>query len=252
LKSFLGINASKALGLNTNSNGPKGWSTPSSASDSNVSGAKSLQQIMSEELTQKKTAEEVSPNVRNQPHSWASKASKLSGTNPVVHTVPTVLSRPAIPPAPVVTIPTQASSSTPPPLNSHQSSGSAVRSTSSNQLPANRAGSKSDFGGKAMSPDMSEWCSVQLRKLNISEDSSGVLDFCMSLKSAVEIRETLSTYLGSSAQITNFATEFIRYKEEGMRPTSELSSATSDPKRSTSQFNTAAASSSQQKRKSGK
>lgn len=205
LKSFLGINASKALGLN---NGPKGWSNvaaPEAAVASTSS--KSLQEIMSEEMSQKKTVEEVvAPVVRSQPNSWASKAAKSSGLNPTVHTtVPTVLARGAIPPAPSVTVPSRTSSAsaealTPP--------AAPARSTSAQA--ASRGPAKSDFGGKGMSREMAEWCSAQLRRLNASEDAMGVLDYCMSIKSSVDIRETLSTYFGSSPQV-RFLAFCVRY-----------------------------------------
>lgn len=208
LKSFLGINASKALGMN---NGPKGWSTaaaPEAAAASTSS--KSLQEIMSEEMSQKKAVEEVAPVVRAQPNSWASKAAKSSGLNPTVHTaVPTVLARGAIPPAPSVTVPSRTSSAstdalTPP--------AAPVRSASAQA--ASRGPAKSDFGGKGMSREMAEWCSAQLRRLNASEDAMGVLDYCMSIKSSVDIRETLSTYFGSSPQVsTSMTTAFAMSHE---------------------------------------
>lgn len=204
LKSFLGINASKALGMN---NGPKGWSNvaaPEAAVASTSS--KSLQEIMSEEMSQKKTVEEVvAPVVRSQPNSWASKAAKSSGLNPTVHTtVPTVLARGAIPPAPSVTVPSRTSSAsaealTPP--------AAPARSTSAQA--ASRGPAKSDFGGKGMSREMAEWCSAQLRRLNASEDAMGVLDYCLSIKSSVDIRETLSTYFGSSPQVSFLASQFV-------------------------------------------
>mmetsp|Transcript_11525 Transcript_11525/g.17310 ORF Transcript_11525/g.17310 Transcript_11525/m.17310 type:complete len:1277 (+) Transcript_11525:60-3890(+) len=75
---------------------------------------------------------------------------------------------------------------------------------------------KNSFGGKEMSPEMVEWCAAQMRRLNGSSDIT-LMQFCMSLNSAVEIREYLAQYLGSSPQITNFATDFIKYKEGGRR-----------------------------------
>jgi hypothetical protein len=222
LKSFLGINASKALGMN---NTPKGWSNSSAQPAAN--NAKSLQDIMSEELSQKQevvtsggAAQVMVRQQQASSHSWASKVERPSNAPPTV--VPTVLSRNSTsvsnkssvpPPAPVVSIPTMTAKP-------------SARNNSSNN---------SDFGGKVMSAEMSDWCNGQLKKLNVAKDLSGVLDFCMSLKSSAEIREILSTYLGSSAQVTNFATDFIHFKEDGKRPSSELSGNASDPKRSTSQ-----------------
>lgn len=224
LKSFLGINASKALGINSNS-GPKGWSS----SGSNTS--KSLQEIMSEEMSQKQAEisqiqaqgaaqvqqqhqqhlaqQALARQQQMQSHSWASKAARPTPNAPpaaVAVPVPTILSRNTPVAAAPTTAPVAAAKASP------------VRTN-------NTASAKSNFGGKAMSAEMSEWCVSQLKKMNYSEQLSDVLDFCMSLKSPVEIRETLSTYLGSSPQVTNFATDFIRYKEEGRRPSGESGSA---------------------------
>jgi hypothetical protein len=237
LKSFLGINASKALGMN---NGPKGWSNSGSANPAG-NNAKSLHDIMSEELSQKQEvvassgiAQVTARQQQASSHSWASKAARPTNAPPTV--VPTVLSRnsPTVsnsdtmpPPAPVASVPT----------------GAAKASGRSN------SNYSSDFGGKEMSAEMSDWCNAQLKKLNVAEDLSGVLGFCMSLKSPIEIRETLSSYLGSSAQVTNFATEFIRYKVDGKSPSSEFSGNASDAKRSTSQ---SAGSNFQQKKRVGK
>jgi hypothetical protein len=41
----------------------------------------------------------------------------------------------------------------------------------------------------------------------------GVLEYCATLQSAVELRETFSAYLGSTPQVSQFATEFLKRKE---------------------------------------
>jgi hypothetical protein len=51
-----------------------------------------------------------------------------------------------------------------------------------------------DFGGVVMSKEMSDWCSVQLKKLNGTEDLA-LIHFCMTLNSAAEIKEYLVQYI---------------------------------------------------------
>ena len=48
-------------------------------------------------------------------------------------------------------------------------------------------------------------------KLNGTDDLT-LVSFCMTLNDAVEIRQYLTTYLGSTPQVNNFATEFINKK----------------------------------------
>jgi hypothetical protein len=64
--------------------------------------------------------------------------------------------------------------------------------------PRSKAGN--DFGGKTMSKDLAEWCMSCMRRINGSEDIT-LLQFCMTLDSAVEIREYLAAYLGSTPQV---------------------------------------------------
>jgi hypothetical protein len=74
-----------------------------------------------------------------------------------------------------------------------------------------------------MGAEMREWCAACLRRLNGSGDIT-LMQFCMSLQSAGEIREYLSEYLGSSAAVTNFASDFIKYKDTGKKPMEQLAS----------------------------
>lgn len=67
------------------------------------------------------------------------------------------------------------------------------------------------FGGSqsGFSVDLSEWCVAQLAKIRAADSSSsadpteffGVLEYCATLQSSVEVRETFSAYLGSSALV---------------------------------------------------
>jgi len=63
-----------------------------------------------------------------------------------------------------------------------------------------------------MTTEMIEWCQAQLRKLTGSDDMTLAL-FCMSCESSVDIREYMASYLGSTPQVSAFATEFIKRKE---------------------------------------
>lgn len=71
---------------------------------------------------------------------------------------------------------------------------------------------KNDFGGSRMSGDLSEWCAVQLKKLNNSDDLT-LIHFCMTLDSPAEVREYLAAYLGSTPQVSQFATDFLKRRD---------------------------------------
>lgn len=69
-----------------------------------------------------------------------------------------------------------------------------------------------NFGSNGqMNPAMEKWCKDQMQKLNGSDDLT-LVTFCMTLSDSDEIRQYLSAYLGSSTQVNNFATEFIKRK----------------------------------------
>ncbi|CAM9834107.1 unnamed protein product, partial [Chrysoparadoxa australica] len=70
----------------------------------------------------------------------------------------------------------------------------------------------SAFGSSKMSPELAHWCGAQLKKLSGSEDLT-LAEFCMSLQAPSEIRQYLAAYLGSTPQVSSFATEFIQRKE---------------------------------------
>lgn len=57
-----------------------------------------------------------------------------------------------------------------------------------------------------------DWCLPTLRRMNANVDLT-LIQFCFSLQSAGEIREYLAEYLGSTAIVSQFATEFIKRKE---------------------------------------
>jgi len=70
-----------------------------------------------------------------------------------------------------------------------------------------------DFGGVSMTAEMRAWCTQQMQKIKGSDDIT-LLEFCMSLDSALEIRTYIQQYLGAKAEVVNFATEFLRRKAE--------------------------------------
>lgn len=179
--------------------GKTAWSTSSVADGS----ASSLKEIMNEELHKKQVVNvEVVPGTKASATSWAAKAKSNS---------PNVASAtnasPKIEPTPGSMVVSKVSTDK---VNSS--------STANGSKSDRKVGDKSEFGGKTMSKDMAEWCSAQLKKLKGTDEAMELLQFCMSLKSSVEIREYLSQYLGSSPQVTNFATEFIKFKDGGNRP----------------------------------
>ncbi|GAX13045.1 hypothetical protein FisN_2Hh527 [Fistulifera solaris] len=71
-----------------------------------------------------------------------------------------------------------------------------------------------DFGAQ-MSPALEKWCKEQMQKLNGTDDLT-LVAFCMTLQDPVEIRQYLTTYLGSTPQVNNFATDFINRKSGKM------------------------------------
>lgn len=196
LKSLLGVRPSGNGAVNAASPlAPKQWA------DSGVA-APSLRDIMQQE--EKQTVPADGPIVsggstRKQPLSWAAKASTgVNATN-------------------LLPVPSAGQ------IKEYQTSvpTKAPQKPVAVAAPSKQRGDISvgaDFGGKGMSREMSEWCSAQLRKItNADTDNSALMEFCSSLDSASEIREYLSQYLGSSPQLTNFATDFIKYKEGGKK-----------------------------------
>ncbi|KAG5192632.1 hypothetical protein JKP88DRAFT_229772 [Tribonema minus] len=67
-----------------------------------------------------------------------------------------------------------------------------------------------------MPPDMAAWAQAELKKLGGGEDIT-LLDFCMSSTDASEVREVLAAYLGSTPQVSSFATNFLQRKQAAKR-----------------------------------
>jgi hypothetical protein len=79
-----------------------------------------------------------------------------------------------------------------------------------------------DFGA-AMSTSLESWCKDQMRKLNGSDDLT-LVSFCMTLNDPAEIRQYLTAYLGSTPQVSNFATDFINKRGLGKAQVDEWES----------------------------
>lgn len=62
-----------------------------------------------------------------------------------------------------------------------------------------------------MTPTLEVWCKEQMQKINGSDDLT-LVQFCLTLTDSDEIRQYLTAYLGSTPQVNNFATEFIKKK----------------------------------------
>jgi hypothetical protein len=83
-------------------------------------------------------------------------------------------------------------------------------STSSQQQRSSSSSVAEQFGAK-MSPVLEKWCKDQMQSLNGTDDLT-LVSFCMTLTNPEEIRQYLTTYLGSTPTVNKFATEFINKK----------------------------------------
>lgn len=90
------------------------------------------------------------------------------------------------------------------PISQQQRSSSTASSTPAEEF------------GTTMSPGLEKWCKDQMEQINGSDDLT-LVAFCMTLDDASEIRQYLTTYLGSTSQVNNFATEFISKRGLGNR-----------------------------------
>ena len=62
-----------------------------------------------------------------------------------------------------------------------------------------------------MPRSMISWCKTQLLKITKSDDET-LVRFCFTLDSPADIREYMRNYMGSTPQVSAFASEFIRRK----------------------------------------
>lgn len=104
------------------------------------------------------------------------------------------------------------------------------KQASGQQVKPNAQNSVDDFGANGkMTPTLEAWCKDQMRKLSGHDDMT-LIAFCMTLTDPVEIRQYLTAYLGSSPQVTSFATEFINRKN-GVAPKQEVWESTVNNKK---------------------
>ena len=61
---------------------------------------------------------------------------------------------------------------------------------------------------------MRKWASAEMQKMKGNSDSNPLVSFCMTLSSNSEIREYMRDVLGSTPQVSSFASEFIRRKNK--------------------------------------
>jgi len=73
--------------------------------------------------------------------------------------------------------------------------------------------STSVFGGPPVPPGFAEWCASQLAAITGSDDTT-LAHFLLSLSSESEIRDYIREYLGSSAQVSDFANNFVRRRSK--------------------------------------
>lgn len=177
--------------------------------------ALSLRDIMqleeaSSAASQSSATESNSPFVsapRPAPGSWAAKASSLSGG-----------ANASVSAAQMKQVPTSASKSSGGNSGAKKSAVAAVvgvtgvTATSAGSSQQKAVTSAAVAVGPSFGPgiagsaaELSEWCVAQLSKIRASEGSAadpreffGVLEYCATLQSAVEVRETFSAYLGST------------------------------------------------------
>ena len=114
--------------------------------------------------------------------------------------------------------PVQASSK--PQHQSNNGQGGASRKVATNiqnhrAAPAPSSTPAEEFG-TSMSPVLEKWCKEKMQQINGSDDLT-LVAFCMTLNDANEIRQYLTTYLGLTPQVNNFATEFINKRGLGSK-----------------------------------
>jgi hypothetical protein len=156
---------------------------------------------------------------------WANVAAS-GGTTAWAGSV-TVKPAPAVPPATSI----NPSSSGQQTRIKDPSNGTATQKQASvHQAKSNVPNSLDDFGASGkMTPTLEAWCKDQMRKLSGNDDLT-LIAFCMTLTDPTEIRQYLTAYLGSTPQVTSFATEFINRKN-GSAPKQEMWESTVNSKK---------------------
>ena len=91
--------------------------------------------------------------------------------------------------------------------NQQQEARSSATTTSTTTT---KAKPSEEFGSN-MPRSMISWCKTQLLKITKSDDET-LVRFCFTLDSPADIREYMRNYMGSTPQVSAFASEFIRRK----------------------------------------
>lgn len=198
LKSILGLKPQQQQQVSTNAAATTTAATARKGAWSSVTAdipSTPLTEIMKEEINQQSQRKDSYSTERQKGSTWASKIVAGSGSLTLSsnqRSLPASSSTERAGPKSPGRAQTAAYNSTSTVNNRGQSAWEST--TSMNE---------SDFGGKKMSKELSDWCSVQLKAIKGIEDIS-LMEFCMSLSSAVEIRETLASNLGSTPQVRYF------------------------------------------------
>lgn len=202
---------------------PKWAGAAAPASQAKSASSQSLAEIMELEKAQSQSQGATSVATSSAPaaSSWAAKAAKVATSTGSYNALAASAPLKPVPiktstPAPVAVVAPAAAPKRP---------GQEVESfwNFSDQKPAAAAPAAAPAESKSAKPTtpkassdgmpaaVAEWCREQLRKMNQSDDLS-LIQVCYSMQSAVDIREYLADYLGSTPQVSLFATEFIKRK----------------------------------------
>eukprot|EP00804_Cyclotella_cryptica_P024270 CCRYP_012549-RC/>CCRYP_012549-RC protein AED:0.08 eAED:0.08 QI:405/1/1/1/0.5/0.28/7/635/1156 len=97
-------------------------------------------------------------------------------------------------------------------INTSRSAATVNNTQSQPPKSASNKDAVDNFGANGkMTPAFEKWCISQMQKINNSDDLT-LVSFCMTLTDPIEIRQYLTAYLGSTPEVNNFATEFIKKK----------------------------------------
>ena len=160
------------------------WAAKGSAKPAKA--APSLKDIMKEEVV---TAPESAGSGKQGSNSWAA---KLGG--------PTVSNSKGA--SKVKAVESQVADSSDKRTKSKASSGVGPTESAASKVGKSEFGGKAggEFGGKGMPPDLEEFCVASMQKIHGNDDIT-LLQFCMTLKSPVDVREYLAAYLGSKPEV---------------------------------------------------
>lgn len=137
-----------------------------------------------------------------------------SGTVKPVTAAAVAASTVAVPGARPVPVPVQARPKTQPPAQPGGATRKVAPLSQQQRSSSSSSATPADEFGATMSPALENWCKEQMQKINGSDDLT-LVSFCMTLDDASEVRQYLTTYLGGTPQVNNFATDFINKRGLG-------------------------------------